>query len=381
MAKRRGHGEGAVYQRADGRWCASVDQGWEGGKRKRKVIYGKTRREVAEKLVVVQRTTQQGLPAQDDQITVGGFLDQWLRDVAKPTVRQTTYAGYESALRKHLKPGLGRHRLSKLTPAHVQTFMNEKVAEGLSPRTVAYLRTILRTALNRALEWGLIQRNVAALVKPPRSVSAEVEPFTAEEAKALLETLKGTRLQALFAVPLAVGLRMGEALGLRWEDVNLETGSLRVAQSLQRVKGGLIFTEPKSAKSKRTIPLPAHSLAILKTHRTRQLEERLAAGDAWHDSGLVFTTLIGTPLDSRNVRRLFHDLCEEAEIPKRRFHDLRHTCATLLLSQNVHPRVVMETLGHSQISLTLDTYSHVLAPLQRQAADEMDAVLLAIENV
>ncbi len=381
MAKRRGQGEGAIYQRSDGRWCASVDQGWEDGKRKRKVIYGKTRREVADKLVVVQRTTQQGLPAQDDQITIGAFLDQWLRDVVKPTVRATTLNSYEGLVRKHLKPGLGKHRLAKLTPSHVQSFMNEKLEEGLSPRTVAYLRTVLRSALNKALEWGMVHRNVAALVKPPRSVRAEVVPFSPDEAKALLETIKDTRLQALFAVPLAIGLRMGEALGLRWADVDLDTGTLRVAQSLQRIKGGVVFTEPKSAKSKRTIPLPGHSLGILKAHRSRQLQERLAAGDGWQDSGLVFTTPIGTALDSRNVRRLFHELCEEAEIPKRRFHDLRHTCATLLLSQNVHPRVVMETLGHSQISLTLDTYSHVLAPLQRQAADEMDAALLAIEGV
>jgi len=190
-----------------------------------------------------------------------------------------------------------------------------------------------------------------------------------------LEEVNGDRLEALFTAALASGLRLGEALGLRWIDVNLDAGKLRVRQALQRIGGKLQFVEPKSEKSRRAVSLPAFATDALKRHRDRQKEERLLAGSRWVETGLVFTSSIGTPLDERNVRRVFKALLKSADLPEMRIHDLRHTTATLLLAQGVHPRVVMEMLGYSQISLTLDTYSHVLPGLQADAAKRMNEAI------
>ena len=373
---RRGQGEGSIYQRADGRWVGSVTIGYEDGKQKRKSFYGKTRKEVKEKLTTAVADQQRGLPvAFDERLTLGAFLDEWLEHSVKPSVRPSTYKSYSGLVRLHLKPVLGHHRLTKLEPQHVQRFMNRKLKSGLSPRTVDYCRAVLRRALNQALRWGHVPRNVATLVDPPRAKRPEIQPLTPDEAKALLDAVAGDRLEALYAVALAVGLRKGEALGLRWDDVDLEAGTLSVRKQLQRVDGKLQLVDLKTDRSRRTITLPSISVDALRRHRVRQLEERLVAGRRWSDSGLVFTTTIGTPIDARNLSRWFHEHRERAGIRRVRFHDLRHTCATLLLVQGVHPRVVMDILGHSQISLTLDTYSHVIPSLQAEAAEKMDALL------
>jgi len=281
---------------------------------------------------------------------------------------------------------------------------------------------VLRAALGQARKWRLVADNVAALVDPPRHRTKEIQPLTPEQARTLIQHAKEHRLGALVSVGTAVGLRLGEALGLRWQDVELDAGVLSVRQALERSGGDgaarralvierrsllarlkattkrsperkvrreeleavrkrwrelrttVHFVEPKSARSRRTIRLPQVVIGALKAHRTRQLEERLAAGGGWADSGLVFTTAEGTPLDARNVTREFQPMLKAAGVPRVRFHDLRHTAATLLLSQGVDPRTIMETLGHSQISLTLNTYSHVLPALRLEAAAKLDAV-------
>lgn len=213
---------------------------------------------------------------------------------------------------------------------------------------------------------------------PPRYRSPEVQPFTPEGARAFLDATRGDRLEALYTVVLAVGLREGEALGLRWEDVDVAQGALKVRKQLQRIDGKLQLKDLKNARSKRTriLPLPLSLMAKLKAHRADQLEERLAAGGRWRDSGLVFTSTIGTPLDARNVLRRFQALTERAGLPRQRFHDLRHCCASLLLVQGVPPRVVMEILGHSDIRLTMNTHAHVMPVLQREAADMIEAFLV-----
>ena len=226
------------------------------------------------------------------------------------------------------------------------------------------------------MKWILVARNSAALVDPPRVERREITPLDPEQAKTLVEQCLDHRLGALFTVAVALGLRHGETLGLRWaEDVELDSGVLHVRQALQRRKGGIFFVVPKSKRSRRSVAMPAVVTAALKTHRVRQLEERMVAGSRWVESGLVFTTRRGTPLDPSNVTKAFHELLVSAGLPRIRIHDLRHTAATLLLAQGVSPRVIMEILGHSQISLTMDTYSHVLPALQREAAEQMDAVL------
>ena len=373
---RRGQGEGSIYQRADGRWVGSVTVGYEDGKQKRKYFYAKTRKAVQHKLTKALNDQQQGLPvAFDDRLTVAQFLDDWLENSVKPSVRPRTYTSYEQMVRVHLKPILGHIPVTKLAPQDVQRFINVKLESGLSARTVEYGRAVLRRALNQALRWGMVPRNVATLVDPPRSKRPEIEPLTVEEAQAFLTAVKGDRLEALYTVALAVGLRQGEALGLRWQDVDLDAGTLAVRKQLQRLDGTLQLVDLKTDRSRRTIALPTVSVDVLRRHRILQLEERLAAGGRWVESGLVFTTTIGTPIDARNLVKWFHEHRERASIRHIRFHDLRHTCATLLLVQGIHPRVVMDILGHSQISLTMDTYSHVIPSLQEEAAEKMNAIL------
>ncbi len=237
------------------------------------------------------------------------------------------------------------------------------------------MHAVLRRALKQALKWELVARNAAQLVDAPRVAQREIESFTPEQAKTFLDAIRGDRLEALYSVALAVGLRKGEILGLKWSDVDLDKRTLTVRASLQRINGALILVEPKSRQSRRTVALPRTVTDALRPHRARQFQERLLACSLWQDHGLVFPTTIGTPMDTRNLTRHFKRALQGAGLPLRRFHDLRHSCASLLLAQGVHPRVVMEILGHSQISLTMNTYSHVIDELQHEAAAQIDAVL------
>ena len=308
-------------------------------------------------------------------MTLDQFLDEWLVTCVRSNVRPRTYQSYEEIVRLHISPGLGRQRLARLSPTDVHGFLNDKVAAGYSRRSAQYYHAVLRRALGQAVKWGLVQRNVAKLVDPPKVRRPEVLPLSPENARAFLLAVHGDRLEALYSVALAVGLRRGEALGLRWRDIDLEKGELMVRNSLQRVGGRLELTELKTERSRRTISLPQTAVNSLRLHRARQLQDRLLAGSRWRDAGLVFATTVGTPLEPRNVLRHFHRALEEAGLPRKRFHDLRHTCASLLLAQGVAARVVMEILGHSQIGLTMNTYSHVMPTLQKDAARRMDAIL------
>ena len=372
---RRGQNEGSIYKRKDGRWAAVVNLGYKDGKRWRKSFYGRTRHEVQEKLTQAHHSRQRGLPLPPERQTVESFLQKWLVECVGMSVRPRTYEGYAGHVRLHISPVLGRIRLAALSPQDVQSFLNRKLREGYSPRTVQYMRAVLRRALGHALRWGLVARNVATLVDPPRVERPEVVPFSLEQARVFLNAIKGDRLEAFYSVVLAIGLRRGEALGLRWGDVDLDAGILTVRGSLQRIDGRLQLFAPKTSRSRRTIALPQTAVAALRRHRVQQLQERLFAGSRWQDTSFVFTTLTGTPFDPRNVYRHFQRALKRAGLPSKRIHDLRHTCASFLLAQDVHPRVVMEILGHSQIGLTMNTYSHVIPALQREAAEQMDALL------
>ena len=301
----------------------------------------------------------------------------WLRDSVERTVRPSTYRSYAWVVRVHLTPGLGHLSLARPTPQQVQAFLNAKANGNLAPRSVAYLRAVLRQALGQAERWGLVTRNAARLAEPPRVPRCEVHPLSQKEVQRFLAAIKGDRLEAVYLVALGAGLRQGEILGLAWTDIDVERATLIVRHSLQRVHGRLELGEPKSATSHRIVALPQIVLGAIRVHRTRQRQERLLAGSRWHDDtrGLVFTSTIGTPMDGIAVTRRFQALLAGASLPHQRFHDLRHACASLLLAQGVAPRVVMETLGHSQISLTLNTYSHVIPALGRAAADRMDEML------
>ncbi len=373
--RRRGRGEGTILQLVDGRWQARLDLGRQNGRRRRKAIYGRTRKEVAVKLTKALRDVQQGVPLGDGRQTLGPYLDQWLTVVVKPNVRPKTYRSYAQLVRLHVTPGLGYLRLARLEPGHVETFLEEKRLAGLSPRTRQYLRAVLRRALSRALKHGLVARNAAALADPPRSVRSETQTLTPGQARTFLASILEHRLYPLFAVALSCGLRQGEILGLRWKDLDLERGVLQVRYALERLGKGWRLVEPKSERSRRTIKLPDPLLPILREHRTRQLEARLAAGGCWRDRDFVFTARHGQPLDGCRLNRQTKTLLEAAALPRLHFHSLRHSCATFLLVQGVPPRVVMDVLGHSDIRLTLNTYSHVVEQLQEEAARQMSAVL------
>jgi integrase len=346
-----------------------------GGKRVRRHLYGSTKREVQDKLNRVLSKLQDGLEPPPAKQTVRQFLDHWVESTARPRLRPRTYVGYKQHVDTHIAPALGHLRLHALTPQQVQSMLAGLQLKKLAPRTIRGVRAVLRAALSDAIRWGLVARNAAALAHAPRVSRPELKVFSPEQAKMFLEALQGERLEALFTVSVASGLRLGEILGLRWVDVDLERRTLRVNQALQRVGKKLRFVEPKSERSRRVVTLPSFALEALMRQQERQRGERLLAGSKWVDGGLVFTTTIGTPLDERNVRRVFKAVLKSAELPAIRIHDLRHTTATLLLTRGVHPRVVMETLGHSQISLTLDTYSHVLPGLQAEAANRMQEAL------
>lgn len=318
-----------------------------------------------------------GESAAFEALTVGDFLAGWLADVVRLTVRPRTYDSYRQVVRLHLAPGLGDIALASLSPADVQAFLNAKSATRLSPRTVAYQRGVLRGALGHAERMGLVNRNVARLALPPRIPRRRVSPLTVEQARTFLAAINGDRLEALYLVGLGVGLRQGEILGLRWPDVDLAAGTLTVRHALARIDGQLVLVEPKSATSRRVVPLPGFVLVALAAHRVSQAQETLPLRPepphAFAD--LVFTTTFGTPLDGISVTRRFQRILAATGLPRQRFHDLRHACASLLLAQGVPARVVMETLGHSEISLTLNTYSHVLPSLGREAAERMDDAL------
>lgn len=300
---KRANGEGTIYQRSDGRWVGSAIVLTPAGTRKRRDVYGRTRKEAHEKLTALLRLTHQGVPAAGDGRRVGEYLTRWLTEVARSRLRPTTYRTYEQCVRLHLVPGLGRKRLDRLAPADVRAFLSGKQAEGLSPRSVQYLHAVLRAALQQAVRDDLIARNVARLVTPPPVHRDEVRPLDELEARALLAAAAGDRLYALYAVALGVGLRRGEALGLAWTDVDLDEGVLRVRQALYRVNGRMELLPPKTARSRRTVPLPPICVEALRSHRARQAEDKAAAGPRWRESGLVFTTEIGTPIDPSNLSR------------------------------------------------------------------------------
>jgi len=376
-SKKRGQNEGSIFQRSDGKWVSRISLGYDtvNGRRKQRTFYGKTQSEVRRKLTAAMAGNDRGLNVGAKSQTVGAFLVDWLENVAKPKVRAKTYRSYEQIVRNHLVPGLGRYELQKLTPQHVQAFLNAKAESGLA---VQNFRAVLRTALGQAVRWDYVPRNVATLVNMPNKAKHEFAYLDEAQARQFVEALKGHRLEALFTVALAIGLRLGEALGLRWEDVDLDAGTVRVRAQLQRLGRGVEFVPPKSERAKRTVPLPAFAVQALIRHRGSQARERLLNADTWNDFDLVFTSSVGTPPEEKTIRRVLDTVLASAGLPRLRFHDLRHSCATLLLSQGVDVRTIMETLGHSQVSLTLNTYSHVVPTLKKDAAAKMDAMMGAV---
>lgn len=360
---RRSQGEGSIYKRKrDGLWAAQYLVDTPEGKTKRKYVYGKKRKDVAEKLAEALKERGEGLLLDAGTLTVAEFLADWM-DSEKESVRESTQSRREQVLRLHVYPNIGHLRLGKLNALHVQRLYAAKLDEGLSPGTVRLIHANLSKALQKAVRWRLVSVNVARSATAPKNNAEEVKPLTREEVKRLLDAARGDRFEALYVLAVTCGLRRGELLGLRYEDIDLKRGTLQVRRSVSKGKTNL----PKTSKSRRSIKLGRIAIEALRRHKKRQ-----TVLSEW-----VFCTTKGTPICSQNLLwKAWGDMRERAGLPEgTHLHQLRHTCATLLLQENVHPKLVSSLLGHSTIQQTLDTYSHVIDNMLGSVADGIDEAL------
>lgn len=374
MSKRRGSGEGSIYEiKATGRWCAAITVATPTGRR-RKWLHGRTRAEVGEKLTQALHARDEGTLRPGRAPSVQEFLQVWLDGLS---LEPSTLRGYEQVVRVHLVPALGRIKLDRLTAIDVDRMLRQKAGTGLSPQSRATIRAVLRSAMSFAVRKGIVTRSVVTLSEPVKTRVYEAAYLTRGEAQAFLEAAKGDRFEALYSVAIPLGLRQGEILGLRWDDLDLDAKQLRVRSQLQFVKGsGFVFKEPKW-HPRRTISLPEVTIRALRVHKVRQTEERLRAGTTWCDHKLVFATEIGTPVAATNlIKRSFKPTLVKAGIDRPvRFHDLRRSAATLLLTMGVPLTVVAAILGHSTTRVT-ERYAAVVPELFQEAATAMDCALL-----
>jgi integrase len=380
VSTKRGHGEGTIFRRTiagkKAGWMAMLDMGIVDGKRKRKAFYGDDEKTVRAKLRAAQHLHDNGRLAKAGRLTVGDWLSRWLADSAKPNTRPATFRRYAQLVDQYLVPSLGRIPLERLAPSDVRAMLNAK-SDSLSPRSLHHLRAVLRTALHVAMRDELIPTNAAALAAAPRVPETDYHFLGEKDAgdvRRFVDAIKGNRLEALYVLALALGLRQGELLGLRWEAIDLEASTLAVRHALQRIDGAYVLVEPKTKKSRRVIsPLPDVVTAALREHKGRHDGERDALGSRWlNTQGLVFTTAFGAPLSGSVVTHDFQDLLERAGLARIRFHDLRHSAISLLGEQGVQPRMVMELVGHSNIGTTMNIYSHVVRSLRKEAAAAAD---------
>lgn len=380
--RRRGKGEGSIYKRKDGRYEGSVTIGYNAnGNPKRKRVYGKTRTEVQEKLNKIIYEINTGTFIEPTKITLGEWLQEWLKG-RKPHLEESTWTSYEIMIRRHINPVLGNTKLKNLQPHHLRSLYNEKLENGrvdgkggLSPRAVHYIHSIINAALKQAIKERLINFNVAEVVELPKMKKHEMRPLNDEEIDIFLDEASKTRHYTAYMLELGSGLRRGELLGLKWQNVNLEEGKITVLEQLVRSKEkGLIIKNLKTKSSRRTIPLPSDVAKQLKVYRKQQLKEKMLLGPAYQDNDLVFCNPDGKPYDPRAFTKHFERLVKRAALPEIRFHDLRHTYATQLLKSGVHVKVAQQLLGHSSITMTLDTYSHVMPGLMDEAAERLNGI-------
>jgi len=360
------------------------------GNLKRMTFYGKTHKEAREKLNKALVDLTEGTFVEPSQITVKQWITTWLQEYMKPHLRPTTWESYQELAEGHVVPAIGKILLRKLRPEHLQKLYNDLLRNGrkdgkggLSPRTVRYIHSIIHHALEQAVKNGLVARNVSTATELPKERKKEMATLTAEQVDALLREARNDRLYPALVLEFHTGLRLGKLLALRWDDIDLKAGLVSVKKSLVSTKtegpGGkktkVIFQEPKTEKSLRTIPIPPDVVSVLKAHKIRQTEERLKLGPSYNTEGPVFTSSEGTPMWPTNFRRYWKNLLKRANLPDIRFHDARHTFATLMLELGEHPKTIQEILGHSRISQTLDIYSHVRPEMMRSAVERLADLL------
>jgi len=371
---------GQIYKRGDHTWQVRIFTGRDAtGKQvfHRKTIHG-TKREADRYLTAARREMDLGMFVEPTAMSVNEYFDRWLRDAARPRVSRRTADGYAGLLERYIRPSLGHKRLDKVQPLDIQHVYGEMLARGLSARIVRHAHSALHNALKQAVKWGLISRNPSDLVELPKVPHKERRVLSPDEAASFLEAADVMQHGLIFEFALLTGMRPEEYLALHWSDVDFERATAQVRRALVRHKKSWSFEEPKTARSRRTVYLPAPLLQKLTTHKRKQAEARLKLGAAWQAFNLVFCTDEGTPLSIPNITyRYFRPILTKAELPRIRLYDLRHTCATLLLIAEENPKVVSERLGHSTIVLTLDTYSHVLPTMQQGATARLEKLLYA----
>lgn len=370
-------------------WRIVVDlgKGIDGKRRQKRLTVRGSRKEAERRLAELIAEIERGTYVDSGRMTVGEYLNKWLEHKAADLAPRTL-ASYRMIVEKHLIPALGSIKLADLRPLHIQEYYQKALKEGrkdgkvrskgkgLSPTTVLYHHRVLHEALGQAVKWQLLPQNPAEAVTPPRKEKKEIAVLNEEQARTLLEAVKGTVFYIPTLLALYAGLRRGEVLGLRWQDVDLKNGSIQIRQTLQWGEGReLGFYPPKTHRSRRSVAIPPVVVSALKEHKKLQAEWRLKAGSAWADNGLVVCNYDGTPLNPDTFSSRFRDLTEELFGTPVGFHALRHTCASFLLALGCHPKVVAEQLGHSTTNLTLDTYSHVVPRLQSGAVEKLQEYL------
>lgn len=370
--KRSPNGAGSVWRRSNGTWVGGLYVYEADGARRRKIVYGKTRPDVVAKLADLRRRNENNVPITPNHLTVGKYLQEWLTQVVNDRVRPSTLAAYQHNVDRYLEPDLGTIRLGQLKAREVRQYLDQLKRRGVGARTIRYVHATLRAALEDAMREELIEKNVAKLVRAPSVPRSEPQPLSVEEIKVLFAKNRNDRLFALLVVIAMLGLRRSEALGLQWDDVDLEASTLTVRRGLHRVKGQLMVMETKTPRSRRTIPLPSVVAAALHEHRISQDKERSELGTIWRESGHVFTTSIGTPLDPDNTTKFVQRALVTSEVRKVRMHDFRHGCVSVLLGLGVPPRTVMEIAGHSGLEMTMNVYAHVSMDDKKAAFDKLD---------
>lgn len=397
--RRRANGEGSIYQRSsDGRWVGSAYVYTNTGQRKRRIVYGASFEDVRVKLDKLKGNSANGVIIPDRQTTVAEYLDYWLREVVSHK-RATTARGYESVVRLHVVPVLGKKRLDKLTGADVRHLIavcrqkclccinhydqHRKEEEQCcsadkccqrtpSTRQIQYIHAVLRNALSNAERDELVTRNVAKLVQIPAPRYKIGKALPVYDVQRLLAEAKQTRLYALYVLAATLGFRRGELLGLRWTDLDLTLGTVTPARTIQRVHGRLVIGDTKTEDSDHTIPLPKITQRVLRKHRDRQATERAQAGDLWIEHDLVFPSVIGTPMEPRNLNRHFNGIRIRAGYPHVRLHDFRHTVVSLLLQLKTPPHVVQRIARHADLDVTLGIYAHTDLDAMRAALDSIE---------
>ena len=378
MGSRRGNGEGSIYQREDGVWIGAIDLGWVDGKRKRKVVSAHTRGEVVKRLREIHPVIAQGVVPASDRLTVGQYLNEWLAHRISGTVTTRTEDLYERAVKVYINPSIGKLRLNKLVPSDVSRMLQDLETKGYSPATRRMARATLRRALRMAEQDGVLSRNVASIAEGPKLDQRSGRSLTPEQAKQFLRAVEGHRHEAAYVLALSLGLRRGEILGLTWHDVERaeDTVVLQIRHQLVRDKNGVHLVDLKTVGSRRTLHLSRPLVDILERHRARQEAEELVRGNRWHnDHELIFTSNIGTPLDPDVFGKTVPKICVEAGLGRWSIHELRHSCASLLMAMEVPIEIVAEQMGHASIRVTKDVYGHLMPRSRARAAEAMRSIL------